>query len=169
MIDASPALHGIIRDPRERDSGNTTLSKEFAGGILIIASAKSTARLRSMPIRYLFMDEVDEYAADVGGQGDAVSLAEKRTSTFSMKKIYLVSTPTFKNISRIEREYEASDQRRYYVPCPHCEWMQPLKWAGIQWDKDGNQHLPETVHYVCEQCGERIPEHHKTLMLDRGE
>ncbi|MCC7203120.1 MAG: phage terminase large subunit family protein [Nitrospirae bacterium] len=169
MIEASPALHGLIRDSRERDSGNTTLSKEYPGGILIIASAKSTARLRSMPIRYLFMDEVDEYAADVGGQGDAVSLAEKRTSTFSMRKIYLVSTPTFKNISRIEREYEASDKRRYYVPCPHCEWMQPLKWSGIMWDKDGEKHLPETVHYVCERCGERIEEYHKTSMLEAGE
>jgi len=25
-------------------------------------------------------------------------------------------------ISRIEREFEASDQRRFFVACPHCGW-----------------------------------------------
>ena len=30
------------------------------------------------------------------------------------------STPTVKGLSRIEREYLESDQRRYFVPCPHC-------------------------------------------------
>ncbi len=169
MIEASPSLQGLIRDSRERDSGNTTLSKEFPGGILIIASAKSTARLRSMPVRYLFLDEVDEYDGDIGGQGDPVSLAEKRTSNFSMRKIYLCSTPTFKSHSRIEREYEASDRRKYYVPCPHCNEKQVLKWEGIKWDKDGDKHLPETAAYCCMMCGAVIPEHHKTWMLENGE
>ncbi|OHB72096.1 MAG: hypothetical protein A2W23_08660 [Planctomycetes bacterium RBG_16_43_13] len=169
MIEASPSLQGIVRDSRERDSGNTTLSKEFPGGILIIASAKSTARLRSMPVRYLFLDEVDEYDGEIGGQGDPVSLAEKRTSNFAMRKIYLCSTPTFKSHSRIEREYELSDKRRYYIPCPHCNEKQVLKWEGIKWDKDGDKHLPDTAAYCCMYCGAIIPEHHKTWMLENGE
>lgn len=169
MIEVSPSLQGLIRDSRERDSGNTTLSKEFPGGILVIASAKSTARLRSMPVRYLFLDEVDEYDGEIGGQGDPVALAEKRTSNFAMRKIYLCSTPTFKSHSRIEREYENSDKRRYYVPCPHCEGKQVLKWAGIEWKKDGDNYLPETASYRCEHCGILIPEHHKTWMLENGE
>ncbi len=69
-----------------------------------------------MPIRFLFMDEVDEYPGDVDGQGDPVALAEKRTATFSRRKVLLTSTPTVKGLSRIEREYLASDQRRYFVP-----------------------------------------------------
>ena len=40
-----------------------------------------------MPIRFLFMDEVDEYPGDVDGQGDPVALAEKRTSTFARRKV----------------------------------------------------------------------------------
>nr|WP_328824975.1 phage terminase large subunit family protein [Mesorhizobium neociceri] len=34
--------------------------------------------------------------------------------------MFLASTPTVRGLSRIEREYEASDQRRYHVPCPEC-------------------------------------------------
>ena len=33
--------------------------KEFPGGVLILTGANSAVGLRSMPIRYLFMDEVD--------------------------------------------------------------------------------------------------------------
>ena len=46
-----------------------------------------------------------------------MALAEARTRTFSWRrKVFLVSTPTVKGLSRIEREFEASDQRRYFVP-----------------------------------------------------
>ena len=38
--------------------------------------ANSAVGLRSMPVRYLFLDEVDGYPLDVEGEGDAISLAE---------------------------------------------------------------------------------------------
>jgi len=31
------------------------------------------------------------------------------------------STPTVKDISRIDQAWETSDKRHYYVPCPHCK------------------------------------------------
>ena len=132
-------------DSRSRDSGNTQLAKEFPGGILMITGANSAVGLRSMPIRYLFLDEVDGYPHDVDGEGDPIQLAEKRTTTFSRRKIFMVSTPTVKDTSRIEREYLASDQRRYFVPCPHCGHMQWLKWSNIRWEHDD----PATAVYVC--------------------
>ena len=39
-------------------------------------------------------------------------------------KVFLVSTPRIKGPSRIEREFEESDQRRFFVPCPHCGLLQ---------------------------------------------
>jgi phage terminase large subunit GpA-like protein len=46
-------------------------------------------------------------------EGDPVALAEARTRTLSRRsKILLGSTPTTQEISRIEREYDAPDQRR---------------------------------------------------------
>lgn len=116
MIEETPILHERIAANASRDGGNSMMTKEFQGGVLIITGANSAAGLRSMPVRYLFLDEVDAYPSDVDGEGDPVQLAEKRTTTFSRRKVYLCSTPTIKDVSRIEREFNASDQRRYFVP-----------------------------------------------------
>ena len=165
LIEESPVLKELISTARSRDSGNTILAKEFRGGVLVMTGANSAVGLRSMPVRYLFLDEVDGYPLDVEGEGDAISLAEARTRTFSRRKIFIVSTPTIAGASAIEREYEASDQRRYFVSCPHCTHRQRLRFEQLRWDKG----KPETAAYVCESCETPIPEHHKTGMLEQGE
>jgi len=170
MIEATPVLRERVAESRARDSGNTVQVKEFKGGLLIITGANSGAGLRSMPIRFLFMDEVDEYPGDVDGQGDPVALAEKRTATFSRRKVLLTSTPTIKGLSRIEREFQSSDQRRYFVPCPHCGHMECLTWRDpshhrIAWEEA----RPETAHMVCGSCGGRVEERCKSEMLAHGE
>ena len=164
LIAESPILKERIKPARSRDSGNTILSKEFQGGVLILTGANSATGLRSMPVRFLFLDEIDAYPGDIDDEGDPIALAEARTRTFSRRKIFLVSTPTIKGISRIEREYELSDQRRYMVPCPHCGTSQWLKFEQLKWPKD----QPELARYQCEHCDDFIDEHHKTWMLENG-
>jgi phage terminase large subunit GpA-like protein len=165
LIDESPELRERVKPARSRDAGNTMLSKEFAGGILIMTGANSAVGLRSTPARYIFLDEVDAYPASADEEGDPVTLAEARTLTFAhRRKVFLVSTPTIRGLSRIEREYEASDQRRYFVPCPHCGAMQWLKFDRLRWQKG----KPETAEYICEGCHQPIAEHHKTAMLEGG-
>ena len=139
--------------------------KEFRGGVLVMTGANSAVGLRSMPVRYLFLDEVDAYPLDVDGEGDAIHLAEARTRTFARRKILLVSTPTISGASIIEREYEASDQRRYFVPCPHCGHRQWLRFERLRWERG----QPETAAYLCEECEAPIAEHHKSRMLELGE
>jgi phage terminase large subunit GpA-like protein len=166
LIADSPALRERVNPARSRDAGNSMLSKEFPGGILVLTGANSATGLRSMPARYVFLDEVDAYPASADEEGDPVTLAEARTTTFShRRKVFLVSTPTIRGISRIEREFEASDQRRFFVPCPHCGYMQWLQFERLRWVKG----QPETAAYVCEGCEKPIAEHHKTAMLERGE
>ena len=165
LIEESPVLAELIAPARSRDAGNTILAKEFRGGVLVMTGANSAVGLRSMPVRYLFLDEVDGYPSDVDGEGDAISLAEARTRTFARRKIFIVSTPTIAGASSIEREYEASDQRRYFLPCPHCSHRQWLRFEQMRWEKG----QPETAAYVCEACDEPIPEQHKTWMLEHGE
>ena len=165
LIEESPVLAELIAPARSRDAGNTILAKEFRGGVLVMTGANSAVGLRSMPVRYLFLDEVDGYPSDVDGEGDAISLAEARTRTFARRKIFIVSTPTIAGASSIEREYEASDQRRYFLPCPHCSHRQWLRFEQLRWEKG----QPETAAYVCEACDEPIPEQHKTWMLEHGE
>jgi phage terminase large subunit GpA-like protein len=91
LIEESPTLSSLIAPARARDSGNTILGKEFRGGVLVMTGANSAVGLRSMPVRYLFLDEVDGYPGDVEGEGDAIALAEARTRTFARRKIFNVA------------------------------------------------------------------------------
>lgn len=168
-IEQTAVLREKVKDSRTRDSGNTMLSKEFPGGVVVFTGANSAVGLRSMPAKYLYLDEVDGYPGDVDGEGDPVKLAEKRTTTFSRKKILKTSVPKDKNTSRIEASYNTSDQRRFYVPCPFCEKKQVLKWKGIKFKTDGQKNLVGDVKYKCESCSKLIEEHHKTFMLENGE
>jgi len=164
MIDDTPTLRAMIRPARERDSGNRTLLKEFPGGVLRLAGANSGAGLRSMPVRYLMLDEVDAYPVELEGEGDPIKLAEARTTTFARRKVFLISTPTVESLSRIEPEWQASDQRHYHVPCPHCGTLQPLVWDRLQWEP----RQPATARYACAECGGLAEEAHKPAMLAGG-
>jgi phage terminase large subunit GpA-like protein len=164
LIEESPRLRDKVKPQRERDSGNTMLAKEFPGGILVLTGANSAVGLRSVPARYLFMDEIDGYPHDVDGEGDPVSLARARTRTYARRKILLTSTPTIAGKSRIEMAFDESDQRRYYLKCPHCQHEQIIRWTQIKWEPG----QPKTAHMVCEGNGCRIEEHHKTQMLAEG-
>lgn len=165
LIEETPKIRDKVRDSRAAGAGSTVLEKDFPGGRLVMTGANSASGLRSMPARYLFMDEVDAYPGDVDGEGDPIELAKARCRTFSRRKIFLVSTPTIDGRSAISRAYDASDKRRYHVPCPHCGEFQHLKWAQVKWPKGE----PEKAHYICEHCEKPIEEQHKTKMLAAGE
>ena len=164
MLTETPVLADRIAPARSRDSGNTLFSKDFPGGILVLTGANSATALRSMPCRYVFADELDAWPLDVEGEGDPLTLAERRTNTFARRKILMTSTPTIKDFSRIEREYLRSDQRRYEVPCHACGHYQHLRWQQMKWDDD----RPETAGYECESCGVRWAEQSKATFLPAG-
>jgi phage terminase large subunit GpA-like protein len=169
MIEESPRLQGRVAEPRERGSLNTVLYKEFQGGYLVIAGANSASSLRSLPVKKLILDEIDSYEADLQGEGDTVSISEKRCDTFgSDRKIYKLSTPTIAGISAIEAEFEDSDQQFYYLACPYCSHRQILQWENIKFEHD-NYILVSEVAYQCSHCNEHIQEHHKQAMLAGGQ
>lgn len=164
MIRDTPALHGKIQDARARDSGNTLLHKTFPGGHITVAGANSPSGLASRPIRIVLCDEVDRYPSSAGTEGDPISLARKRSTTFWNRKLLMGSTPTVKSQSRIEAAFEASDQRYYMVPCPHCDTYGRLKWDSVKWPEDN----PRGAYYACPECGGVIEDKHKLAMLSRG-
>ena len=165
MIRDSEKIRDCVKDPRSRDSGNTVLSKKFAGGNLNIVGSNSASGLASRPIRIVLADEVDRYEASAGAEGDPISLATKRTTTFWNRKIYMCSTPTIKGLSRIETAFEESDKRYYHVPCPECNHKQVLKWKNVIWEEN----KPETASYACDECGSMINESKKQWMIKHGE
>lgn len=174
LLNESRQLASKIAKNRSRDKANTTLLKEFDGGILVIAGANSAADLRSTPVRDLYLDEVDNFPHDVDGEGDPSKLAEMRQTTFARKKRLRSSTPGTKGMSRIEDAFLASDMCRYQVPCPHCGAYQVLEFGaalahGLKWDKDEDgAPIPTSVRYVCSANGCQIREHQKSAMLAGG-
>jgi phage terminase large subunit GpA-like protein len=149
MLRDTPVLHDRVADPKSRDSGNTMLHKRFPGGHLTVVGANSPSSLASRPIRVVLADEVDRYPPSAGTEGDPLSLAIKRTTTFWNRRILIGGTPTVKGLSRIEMEWAQSDQRRYHVPCVHCGHEQTLQWPNVKWP-DGQ---PWKAALHCVECG----------------
>ena len=165
MIRACSRLSKLISSSGSRDSRDTLDMKEFANdGMLIVGGANSAASLSSMPIKYLLLDEVDRYPLEVEEDGDPVDLAKDRTNTFPRRKILKISSPTIASLSRIDKDWKRSDQRRYHVPCPHCGTHQVLIWENLTWPEGE----PEKAAYRCVECDVLIEEHHKPAMLAGG-
>jgi phage terminase large subunit GpA-like protein len=167
MIRDTPALASKIA--QGKTSGNTLLKKEFPGGYLAIVGANSPAGLASRPVRELLFDEVDRYPLSASGEGDPITVAMKRTTTFWNRTILMVSTPTFTRTSRILKAWDTSDKRRYLVPCPHCGEMQHLVWEQVHYPHKGALGAdPEQAVYQCIHCSEAISPSQKTQILALG-
>ncbi len=181
MIDDTPQLRNrFFPETGRRDSKNTILQKSFPGGFLVMVGSNSASGFRRRNIQRVFLEEVDGYALVARGsssaaEGDPVTLAVKRTQNYDDRLIYEDSTPTLKGRSRIEYDYNLSDQRRFFVPCPHCGHMQVLKWRNLRWENNDASTVMYTCGDISEQgeltagCGKSIDEQHKREMLRRGE
>lgn len=164
MIDCTPELYERVAKSREREAGNTVMMKEFPGGSINILTANSEDTLRSKPIRFLALDEIDMYP------GWTISKAIERTETFSNRKIFLCSSPKKLDDSLIWAEYLMSDQRKFFLPCPDCGQFQVLTWKNLNFEYDRKTFkLKGEVLFACEHCGSLISENKKTEMLQRGE
>ncbi len=164
MIEATPVLSEIF-ETGSRNDDNTTLMKSFPGGYIVFAGSNSPVNLSSYPVRYLLPDEVDRFALSAGKEGNPLSLAKMRTETFPDSKIIYTSTPGMLSTSNIVPMYLDSDQRKYYVPCPHCDEFQTLEWANCRWEPDA----PQDAYMVCKHCAGKIEENDKAEFLRRGE
>jgi phage terminase large subunit GpA-like protein len=165
MAKDTPAVANVLASRSNRAGDNSAFRKRFVGGIFYAKTAGSTAELKSTSLRYAIADEIDEYDWSTL-QGDPLGLLEVRLTTFHDRKLFVVSTPTMKDASRIEEQFELGDQRRFMVPCPHCDERQHLKWPNLRWHKDGRR--CSSAWYVCEHCGSEISEHQKASMMAAG-
>lgn len=173
MIRDVPALRELIGDDAgAKTTDATILHKAFPGGFLSLTGANSGRGFRRVGRRVVGMDEVDAYPASAGADGDPVKLAIRRTEYFPNRKIFAGSTPLATGASRIVELFEAGDQRRFFVPCPSCGYMDYLIFHEVgdrghfmRWPKD----KPAEAYFVCRGSGCRIDHRDKRTMLDRGE
>jgi phage terminase large subunit GpA-like protein len=165
MLRDCPTLAAIIPEPKTRDSDNTILAKRFPGGSLTVIGANSARGFRRVSRKVVLFDETDGYPPSAGSEGDQIQLGIRRTEYYWDRKIGDGSTPTDAGRSRIEQSFYAGDQRRYYVPCPHCDQKQVLVFTNFKWAKG----KPELAVCICIHCGAEIEHVHKRAMVFAGE
>jgi len=164
MLEANPAISEKMAKPRSREGTNNSRIISYVGGWLMMAWSGSPRTARGRSALVIQQDEVDGYEATA--EGDFCELLSQRNATFGDQRLETrSSTPTIRGASRIETGFEEGDQRRYHVPCPHCDEPQYFKWENVrwegrqsanikEWEKDvGQEHKPETAMYSCEHCG----------------
>lgn len=171
MLRDTPVLAGLVSEVKSKDTDNTILQKAFPGGILALVGANSGRGFRRVSRRVMIFDETDGYPASAGTEGDQIKLGIKRTEYYWNRKIIAGSTPLIDETSRIQKLFNQSDQRRFFVPCPHCDAPQFLKWGGkdekfgIKWP-DAE---PEKAYYVCEKNGCVIEHKDKRWMIEEAD
>lgn len=164
MLRDTPVLAGLFEEAGKRNSANTILRKEFAGGQVLLVGADSPRGFRRVSIRVVLFDEVDGYAQGAGDEGDQLRLGERRTEYYWNRKLVYGSTPTLEAISRIKRMFDRGDQRLYFVPCPDCKQPQALKWENLRWPKGD----PDRAAFVCIHCGVVIEHRWQRWMIEEA-
>lgn len=149
MIRDVPVLADKIAPAKAKDSDNTILFKQYAGGHIVLAGANSAASLSSMPLRVIWMDEVDRFPESAGTEGNPIKLAEKRSTTYWNAKHIKTSTPTVRGRSKIEDAYNTGSMEEWCVQCPCCGTWQPFEFSRVVF---------KNVAMACVDCGEEIEE-----------
>jgi phage terminase large subunit GpA-like protein len=168
MCEYSKSLTECIAKPRGREGVNNQDMKSYRGGYLMMSWAGSPNTMRGRSAPRIYADECDGYNRN--SEGHPVNLLWQRAATFGGKrKLILTSTPTFKGTSFIELSFNQGDQRKYWIPCPHCGEFQTLKWSNVTWKSERGEHFPETATYVCDHCACEINDGQKIAANRKGE
>lgn len=171
MVEATTALHDKL-PPKKQSRWEF---KDFPGGFLKLVGSNSPASVKSTPAPVVGVEEPDDCNENVREQGDTITLLKERTKTFPRRKIIFGGTPTIDGVSRIWASYLASDQRKFWVPCPHCGEHQVLAWENVRWtNHDGPRHEVfgqvdfSSARYCCPHCGGLWTDAEKNRAVRKG-
>lgn len=153
MRQSSRSLRKRIRSSGIKGSNNTKLRKKYPGGTMRLIGVSSMPK--SATVRYIKIEEADEYPFDVDNQGSIFEGLRARIRNFGRKaKMYGDSTPTIEGASNIEREHKRGDQRKWNLCCPDCKHPQPLRWVQMKWIvHEDPEETAASARYACESCG----------------
>jgi hypothetical protein len=178
-IDSSPVL---AAEKPENTEQYKLMEMHFKRCLVFLTGANSPATLKGRGVAILALDEIDTWPPARAKETGALQQVLERTKERVFKKHLIASTPTIEN-GQIWQEYLVGDQRKYFVPCPHCGHMQVLTLRSadgeyrVVWDEtaknvDGTWDVikvEKSARYICEKCKGEIRDHHKTKMLANGE
>lgn len=155
---------------------------DIAGARWYSGIAYNTQTLSGKSCRVVLKTELDRWRRRKNF-GDPKLIADERVKAFFRSLILEEGTPSDEE-SSIAASYAASDQRRFYVPCPTCGHYQELRFfplrkgpfagrggvAGIKTDEGKYLSADAAIsaaHYVCER-GCRIESDEKDAMVRAG-
>ncbi len=161
----APGLRAIFGDGRG-ENRDATMNQETLSrnGSLKVASAGSPADLTGTTRKLVIGDDLAKW--EMTEMGDPEALMVSRASAFEDAKILRISTAMISGTCRISRAYQRSDQRLFFVPCPHCGNMAPLTWENFR--ANINPEKLHAAHFTCDACGAVIDHSHKVAMVGAG-
>ena len=147
----NPEKGGVVTPVKAKTKGSTSKRLRFRGGFLLFGGANSAASLRQHSIRFMVRDDTSAWTDSADGEGDPDKLSEQRLKTykaFGLSKTLDVSTPTLKG-ENIDKKYETSDRRRYYMVCKTCGTLNDWDWEDVI----RNDSPPYRCYVTCGTCG----------------
>lgn len=171
--------------------------KFFKNGMVLKLGWPAVSQLSSKSIRWVWLTDYDRMPDDIDGEGDAWTLALKRTQTFLSRGMCCAESspgremtdpgwrrqtphegPPCKGIIGL---YNMGDRRRWYWQCPDCrEFSEPAPGIG-SFALPSMEQLKEQIrtadiarltrdcaYFACPHCGSLIGEKHKRAMNRAG-
>ncbi len=180
LLDEAPSLAGKVA----RGKRMTKTRKVIAGVPLFLAHGGSSAALKSESIGLALIDEVDELAASLKGQGDPVGLVDQRGSAYADFVNACVSTPSAglaeivtdpdtglafwgansETDSKIWELFQQGTRFHWAWPCPQCSEYFIPRFSCLEIPKNA----AEEAVVVCPRCGGTASEKDKKQMNENG-
>ncbi|MBS8831479.1 phage terminase large subunit family protein [Escherichia coli] len=170
--------------PNKND--NNVYDRTFLAGNYLKIGWPSVNIMSSSDYKCVALTDYDRFPEDIDGEGDAFSLASKRTTTFMSSGMTLVESSPGRDVKDVKWRrtspheappttgilslYNRGDRRRWYWPCPHCgEYFQPCGdvVAGFR-DISDPVLASEAAYIQCPSCSGRIMPEQKRELNGRG-
>lgn len=155
-LELSPHLSKIFSDVKNighKRAGTTNL---------YIRGSKARSGLKSVPVGFIVLDEVDEM------EQDNIPLALERTSGQLEKQVWALSTPTIDNYG-INKLYQLSTQEHFMFRCPACGRSTELTQdCLVITATDLHDPKIKDSYYKCKECNVKLDQSTKASWLKDG-
>ncbi|WP_096987869.1 phage terminase large subunit family protein, partial [Escherichia coli] len=170
--------------PNKND--NNVYDRTFLAGNYLKIGWPSVNIMSSSDYKCVALTDYDRFPEDIDGEGDAFSLASKRTTTFMSSGMTLVESSPSRDVKDVKWRrtspheappttgilslYNRGDRRRWYWPCPHCgEYFQPCGDVVAGFRDIADPVLASEAAYIqCPSCSGRIMPEQKRELNGRG-
>ena len=126
---------------------------------------------RARPLSRGRLDDLDDFDDDIGGQGDAVTLFQGRTTSFLSYgwKLYVNSSPKKGPKRGIEPLVASGTSKRRWVDCLQCAEPFEMAFERLSFDRSGSAlDARNSAVVVCPTCGGVHQTQDKPLLLATG-